>query len=955
MNKQKEQSLLASDVVAKPEGLFAEQTRILYRQLPLTNVITAIIGTVVLGLYWSQTSAVSHQHLLTWYTAFMAFVVLRAAASTKMSVDTLSSDKRSRWWFSIILSTLTNGALLSYAAIQFNGDLFQPHFTALEAHQAIFFALICGTCIGSVAIYAIHLNAFFAYIASSLAPIIIMLLQHSSPKGQAFAVVGIIIFFFCGLAALRLSSTLSGSLRLQLKNLAMAHFLDQSKAKAEALNSQLAKEIRERKTAKLKLQEAHDNLEQTVGERTAELAFSEQRLKMALKASGITPWDWSLSEQKYFHSDLNKLLGYSESDKKILLKSIPQKIHSEDISSSQQQLMLSLKGEASHYHTEYRMRHADGHWLWIEDRGQVVERDAHGRALRMLGTQRDITAKIEAAKQAKLAESVFEHSTEAIFVLDQDLNFISVNHHFCKTSGFEKEEVYGTNLVSLDNSANNDHTHQLIANNLLSKGEWSGELKEQRKSGEDYPVLLQINAVYNEQQVATHYVGRFLDLSDHKETENQLKYLANFDKLTGLANRSLFKECLHESLYNARIHQSPLALLHLNIDRFKNINETLGHEVGDLLLQKIAKRLSTLRLNTDTIARITADEFAIILSDFDSVSQLENSCEEIIQLLRRPHYVRGQEIIQGCSIGISLFPDTGKELQQLTNQADIAVQRAKHLGGNNYQFFSDELEQTSVENLQLETSLRKAIFRNEFVVYYQPKYDLQQDKIVAAEALVRWNHPKQGLIGPADFIPLAEETGLISAIGELVMERACSQAKKWQLAGLGEISIAVNLSAHQMRKGNLQEIVERVLESTGLPANLLELELTESLMMENHEETISTLNDIRDLGVTISLDDFGTGYSSLSYLKKFPIDTLKIDQSFIRDVHSSKHDAAIVEAIILMAHNLDLSVIAEGVETKQQLALLKTLNCDSIQGYYIAKPLPAENITDMLLEQPEVA
>jgi diguanylate cyclase (GGDEF)-like protein len=395
-------------------------------------------------------------------------------------------------------------------------------------------------------------------------------------------------------------------------------------------------------------------------------------------------------------------------------------------------------------------------------------------------------------------------------------------------------------------------------------------------------------------------------------------------------------------------------LLHVDLDRFKWLNDSLGHEVADQLLRQMSRRLSQAIPEADTIARLSGDEFAVLLDSYGSLSTLARTASRLLTKLRLPMTVGGQELVVSASLGISLLPDNAREISTLVSQADMAMQHAKHLGGNTFQFFTDNLQACTLERLQLETQLRKAIDEHQLEVFYQPKLCLADDSLNAAEALVRWRHPERGLVPPGDFIGLAEETGLIAPIGEFVLRRACQQARDWQLQGLAQIRVSVNLSVHQLRQGKLTSLVRQVLDETGLAPQFLELELTESQLLDNVESVITTFQQLRDLGVKLAIDDFGTGYSSLSYLKRFPVDYVKIDQTFIRDLALGGEDAAITRAIIVMAHSLELKVVAEGVETQEQMDFLKAQQCDEIQGYLISKPVPAEQFAQLLRDQARV-
>jgi diguanylate cyclase (GGDEF)-like protein/PAS domain S-box-containing protein len=589
--------------------------------------------------------------------------------------------------------------------------------------------------------------------------------------------------------------------------------------------------------------------------------------------------------------------------------------------------------------------------VWIEDRGRAVERDAAGRVLRMLGTRRDISARKLQEEQQRLSATVFEAASEGIVILDPDYRLLAVNQAFPQVTGYRREDVLGRNVAVLINSRESRHQYQLIRLELESRGSWQGELIETRKNGELYPQWLQLNVVRDSCGQASHIVGFFADLSSRREAEERLRYLSHYDELTGLANRSLFRARLHEASQRARQSGRSIALLHIDLDRFKLLNDSLGHEVADQLLRQISRRLTQTVSEADCIARLSGDEFAVLLDSYGSLSSLARLASRLLSKLRVPMTVGGHELVVSASLGISLLPDNAREISALVSQANMAMQHAKHLGGNTFQFFTDNLQACTLERLQLENQLRKGINDGQLEVFYQPKLCLADDSLNAAEALVRWRHPELGLVPPGEFIGLAEETGLIGAIGEFVLRQACQQARAWQLQGLAQIRVSVNLSVHQLRQGNLVSLVRQVLDETGLASHFLELELTESQLLDNVESVITTFQQLRDMGVKLAIDDFGTGYSSLSYLKRFPVDYVKIDQTFIRDLTPGSEDAAITRAIIAMAHSLELKVVAEGVETQSQMDFLKSQRCDEIQGYLISKPVPAEQFAELLRDQ----
>jgi len=594
------------------------------------------------------------------------------------------------------------------------------------------------------------------------------------------------------------------------------------------------------------------------------------------------------------------------------------------------------------------VRHGDGHWVWIEDRGRAVERSTNGRVLRMVGTRRDISTHKDQEALRQLAATVFEAASEGIVIFDPNYVLLAINQAFSRVTGYLLEDMLGRNVVDLPGSRDARRHYSTIRQALEQHGSWQGELVEARKNGELYPQWLQLNVVRDTRGNVSHIVGFFADLSARRESEERMRYLTHYDELTGLANRSLFRERLYEAHQQVRQGGRSLALLHINLDRFKLLNDSLGHEIADQLLQQMARRLVNALPEANTIARLSGDEFAVLFDAYGNLSSLARVATRLLGKLRVPVTIDEHELVVSASMGISLLPDNAREIPVLLSQSNIAMQHAKHLGGNNFQFYTESLQASTLERLQLENQLRKAIEERQLSVFYQPKLCLSTGRMNAAEALVRWEHPTLGQVPPADFIGLAEETGLIGPIGEFVLRQACWQACEWQRDGLAPIRVSVNLSVHQLRQGKLVSLVRQVLEETGLAPELLELELTESQLLDSVEHIIATFQQLRDLGVKLAIDDFGTGYSSLSYLKRFPVDYVKIDQSFIRGLGEGSEDAAITRAIIAMAHSLELKVVAEGVENQEQLDFLKAQGCDEVQGYLISRPVAAQELMRLL-------
>ncbi|MES2918799.1 MAG: EAL domain-containing protein [Pseudomonadota bacterium] len=933
------------------------QNRQIYDQLPAFIIVTTLSALATVALYWND-PLVKLLQLQIWLGLFLGFMLIRSVIVWRVRRRMLEDAHRAHNL--VTLSAAITGLYWGAACILFNPVPFPTGTETSPAffQQALFGALLGSQGIAALACYSASFRSFLAFCLTSLVPAMAYLMVQPSPTAHLVAGIGGLLILFLLATGRSINSTTLSSLRLRLRNEDLISFLEGSKREMEAINQKLALEIYDRKNAEVRLQEMNDNLERKVSERTQALSTlndalrqSQERLSLAIDASGIGLWDWHLPSDEIYHSNFEQLLGYSSKELTGFMGHLKPLVHADDYPLVKKAIVLHLRKRTPIYHVQYRMRHRRGHWIWVEDNGRVVAWNEEGRGIRMIGTRRDITKERELEQRLRLSASVFHHAAEAIFILDRDLRFVSINPGFTQISGYTEAETVGTRITDPRGNTELHAQHLAIAQHMQTHDEWQGEFNDYRKNGEAYPQWLHLTAVRDESGSVTHYIGLFNDMTARREAEERLRYLSNYDKLTGFANRNLFRDRLHMAISRARDNNHQVALLYIDLDRFRQINDTLGHEVGDELLKKAAKRISSVDGTVDTISRIGGDEFTLIVDKYEDRSAIEHLCERIIAELRRPFRIGEHELLLGASIGISVFPDNGRELQILLNHADIAMHQAKRLGGNTTKFYTADLRVASIEQLNLETSLRKAIFRDEFVVHYQPKMCLKTNRILGVEALVRWNHPSLGLLYPGDFIPLAEETGLVSAIGELVLDKACRQAQQWKEMGLGDIRTSVNIPAHQVRKGNLVQVIKRVLDNSGLDPTLLELELTESSLMEDSDNVLSMLQELRGRGIVISLDDFGTGYSSLSYLKRFPIDVLKIDQAFIRDIGNSPDDEAITRAIIAMAHSMNMTVVAEGVETDAHLDFLRKEGCDYIQGYLLSRPIPEGEISQLLRRQ----
>jgi diguanylate cyclase (GGDEF)-like protein/PAS domain S-box-containing protein len=552
-----------------------------------------------------------------------------------------------------------------------------------------------------------------------------------------------------------------------------------------------------------------------------------------------------------------------------------------------------------------------------------------------------------AESQMVLATRVYDNSNEGIIITDADREIISVNRSFTIITQYDQNEVIGKMAHILSHDKYEPDFYKDMMEKIDQIGSWQGEVLDRRKDNSPYPQWLSVIAVKDDLGVLINYICIFTDISERKQNEERIQNLAHFDVLTGLPNRILFKDRVEQALIKAQRKHDKVAILFLDLDRFKQINDSLGHRVGDFVLKEIAERLLSCVREQDTVSRQGGDEFILILPETDAQGAAKVA-ENILQVASKRCQIEGFDLHITPSIGISVYPDDSIDSDTLIKYADVAMYQAKENGRNTYKFYTSDMNAKVYERMTIENGLRQALENQNFVLYYQPQISLKDDRIVGCEALIRWNHAEKGLISPAHFIPVAEETGLIVPIGDWVMHEACRQALVWKKAGLPPITMAVNLSAIQFSHTSMSNQIIKMLEDIGLSPEHFELELTESILMGGVDTTLATLNNLAEFGLKLSIDDFGTGYSSLSYLKRFPLHRLKIDQSFVRDITHDANDAAIVKTIIGMAKSLNLEVIAEGVETQEQAEFLQRAGCDEIQGYYFSPPVPASEFATML-------
>ena len=565
----------------------------------------------------------------------------------------------------------------------------------------------------------------------------------------------------------------------------------------------------------------------------------------------------------------------------------------------------------------------------------------------MILSAQGISERKQTEEVHQIAQFSIDRAADAVFWIRPDARIDYVNEAACRVLGYSREELLALTVHNIDpnflRTSWQEHWEE-----VKRARSFTLESIYRMKDGKTFPVEVSINYIrFQEKEYHCVFVR---DISERKRTEESLSYLAHHDGLTHLPNRTLLLDRLDQALARATRHKKTVAVLFIDLDNFKSINDSLGHSVGDLLLRTVSERLSKSVRKGDTVARLGGDEFAVLFPDMSDSHDVAKIIKKLSKIFETPFQLMENEFFITASIGVSVYPNDGNQSEILLRDADTAMYRAKEKGRNNYQFFLPEMNVEVSERLALDSALRRALDRNEFLLHYQPQVDLITGRIVGMEALIRWRHPDRGMVSPGKFIPLAEDTGLIVPIGEWVLRTACMQNKAWQSIGIDPIRIAVNLSARQFQHPNLVESVSQALWDTGLDPQYLEFELTESIM-ETAEAAITVLRKLSGMGIEISLDDFGTGYSSLSYLKRFPIGKLKIDQSFVRELTTDSEVVAIVSTIITLARSLRLKVIAEGVEKDEELSILRSLDCDEIQGYLFCRPVPAEEATTLLLEK----
>ncbi|RLA71396.1 MAG: hypothetical protein DRG09_00285 [Epsilonproteobacteria bacterium] len=676
----------------------------------------------------------------------------------------------------------------------------------------------------------------------------------------------------------------------------------------------------------------------------------KERMELALLGSKTSVLDWDFTTNDFYISpSWKEMLGYRDDELKNSTYTWLNRVHPKERKDIFNQLRDTEKKQLKYFENIHRLKHKDGHWVWVMGRAQIIY-DEEAKRVRMVGTHTDITEEKELQLKYSHQAQMISQMHETVNTTDLKGYITSWNNGSELTYGYKAEEVIGKHISLLYSSEEYEKFVKSIPV-LMQEGEHRTTLSLIKKSKETVLISLSLSLLRDDNGVPTEIVGYGQDVTELHKQKDILYYQAHYDALTNLPNRVLFRERLTHNIELAERNKTGFALFFIDIDKFKNINDSLGHDVGDKVLKAVSKRLESIIRKEDTLARLGGDEFTVIMDDLHHSKDATILAKKVLNVLAEPLYIDDNMLYVTGSIGISHYPEDAVEAEYLLKYADTAMYKAKEEGRDNYQFYSSEMTKQALDHMSMKTSLQQAIDNDEFIVHYQPQINTLDNTLVGLEALVRWQHPEKGLIFPDAFIPMAEETGLIIKIDKIVMRKAMKQMSKWYKAGLNPGLLAINLSVQQLECQNFVEQIKERIKIYNFKAEWLELEITEGQMMRRPEEVIRKLTEIHDLGVSISIDDFGTGYSSLSLLKRLPINRLKIDRSFVKDLPKDEDDVAIVQAIIALADSLNLDLIAEGVETSEQKDFLTKNHSNYVQGYLYSPPLNVNKMRDVLLER----
>ena len=678
-----------------------------------------------------------------------------------------------------------------------------------------------------------------------------------------------------------------------------------------------------------------------------QVTYREQRLQLALTGSNSEVWDWQSKDNLMFGKRIAKELGYNNNSLFYSLDKHIQLIHPDDQENflTLWQIFIANADPVDGFSCEYRLKTIDGEWLWYKDLGKIVSVNSLGKPNRVTGSYTNITESRANKEQTQYYGDAFKQTIDWVLIIDENLSRVTANHSIRQIFGWH-DEIFDLKFDILGVNREKQRFYKHILLSLKVGQHWSGEELIIAKN-EEYHVMINISAAKNSVTNKKHYLCVFTNISAQKSAENELRFLANYDSLTGLPNRPLLLDRIKHAIDYSKRKNTPIALFFIDLDHFKQVNDSLGHQYGDLLLKEISQRLTSVLRVDDTIARIGGDEFVVLLESFTNSRYLAHIAQKVVEIISKPIKLKHNMVNVSASIGIALFPDDAVNFEQLLKNADLAMYHAKRLGCNNFQFFTDEMNVEAKDRLMQVSKIKQAVKNNEFINYYQPIFDAHTGNTVGFELLMRWESAAE-IILPDQFIPLAEELGLIIQMTELAINRGLIDLKQWSNKR-ENLYISVNLAAQYFNKDSLVPYIVRLLNVHQLPANALRVEITENAFMSEPEKSIETMGALSKLGVKLALDDFGMGLSSLSNLKILPVDIIKINRSFVAGIGLNEADEAIVDTTLVLAQRLDMQCVATGVETKEQLAYLASKNCHYLQGYLCSRPVPAEDIMKTLM------
>lgn len=748
--------------------------------------------------------------------------------------------------------------------------------------------------------------------------------------------------------------------RLLIKNTQLFKHAAQQAQYSNQICQRLQQEMEKSKNAENQLQHYSIDLEKVIQERTQALESTHQTLEkqkytieLANSISSIHTWEWDISNGLL---DIKNLQTYPLHNDEHLSSDLAQFIHPEDVTSTKNKLKQHFQNMTEAFECEHRMLDENGNYIWILCVGRVIKTDSlTGQPSLMLGNFRNIDRHKKSHQQMQQASNIIEHLDVGIFLLDENLHYVDANPCFYDITALTPNQVIHKKLFDLsdDYRPKQRILHLSIIDEILKTHQFQGEFEERLISGKEISIRLRVNPIYDKAKNITNYVAILTDLTEIKQQEKRLNYLENYDTVTSLPNRLYYNYKIYQHLLQHSNSIDKLAIIRLSIDRFTALNEFLGHHATSDLLKLVSQRLRLNNPNAMMIAYLNRDDFVIVYELNDIQPNIQYLCEQIMHAFQLPFEVANQELILTLSIGVAIYPEHAQQFEILNQHAQQALNHARRLGGNTIQYYSTDYDFLQVKDLSLENELRQALRNNELEIYFQPKIQIADNQLYGFETLIRWHHPQKGLLIPAQFLPSARQTSLISDIGQYVIKKTLAQLREWQDMNLPEVQISINIDPQQLYRGQLIEHLDQALEEYHVDGHHLEIEITESSLIENTEYIQKLFNQIKQRNIKLSLDDFGTGYASMAYLTKFPFDTLKIDKHFIQNMHI-KNQTAIINAILAMGHAMNLTIVAEGIETQQQLDYLKEKNCDIAQGYLFSRPLHATDATAYLVNYQEL-